>query len=239
MGVQVLGPAPPGPRASGARLPAPEVPPTPVSFGSSGQRMSGSGLPPARCSARCLGNSRLLITCPIHRCLATHTPRIWLRTSPGGDLCCLLSGVTQEAEQEGAPGTDGGGTDKGSSRHDVCVAACIHTHTDTPVRPRAHTKLCICVCVCVCVCVCTYYALGLVAQAHAVSLLLRKAVHGVRSGACRGGGRGVGRARWPQAQGTGPLGLCIPGHACLCSRECMGAPVWDQALLATPLTPFS
>ena len=153
MGVQVLGPAPPGPRASGARLPAPEVPPTPVSFGSSGQRMSGSGLPPARCSARCLGNSRLLITCPIHRCLATHTPRIWLRTSPGGDLCCLLSGVTQEAEQEGAPGTDGGGTDKGSSRHDVCVAACIHTHTDTPVRPRAHTKLCICVCVCVCVCV--------------------------------------------------------------------------------------
>lgn len=224
-------PTPPGPRASGAWLPTPEVPPTPVSFGSSGQRMSGSGLPPARCSARCLGNSQLLRTCPIHCCLATHTPRIWLRTLPWGDVCCLLSGVTQEAEQEGAPGTDGGGADKGSSRHDVCGGACIHTHT--PVRPQAHTKLCICVCVY------TYYVLGLVAQAHPVSLLLRKAVHGARSGACRGGGRGVGRARWPQPQGTGPLGLCFPGHACLCSRERVGAPGWDQALLATPLTLFS
>lgn len=116
-------------------LPVPGAQPTPVSFGFSGQRKNGSGLPPARCSARCLGNRRLLITCPIHRCFPPHPHPGSGSVPPGphptmGNLCCLVSGVTQEAEEE-VLGTDGGGANKGPSRHDAFQA-------------YMHTKLCAC-----------------------------------------------------------------------------------------------
>lgn len=47
-------PSPTWPKSLRGQLPTQEVQPPPVSSGSSGQQMSGSGLPPARCSARCL-----------------------------------------------------------------------------------------------------------------------------------------------------------------------------------------
>lgn len=49
------------------------------------------------------------------------------RNLPWRDSCCLLSGVTQEAEEGAAPRADAGGAGKGYSRQDVWVCACTLT----------------------------------------------------------------------------------------------------------------
>lgn len=63
---------------------------------------------------------------------------------------------------------------------------CVHIHRHTCEASGTHQA--------VYLCVYTYYVLGLVAQAHPVSLPLRKAVHGARSGGMpwRGSGGGQG-----------------------------------------------
>lgn len=86
----------------------------------------------------------------------------------------------EEREEKGGPGTDGG-ANRGPSRHDACVGVCTYA---PPLLS-------------------TYYMLGLAAQAHAVSLVLRKALPKL------GGPGGC------NLQGTQALGLCVPGmHVC-------------------------
>lgn len=108
------------------------------------------------------------------------------RNLPWRDSCCLLSGVTQEAEEGAAPRTDAGGAGKG---YPGKMCGCVHVHS--AVRPQAHSKLCICKCVSVS----TYYVLSLVGQAHPVQIT--KVVYGARGGACHGGGAGGHNHRAP------------------------------------------
>lgn len=71
-GVQVSGPAHRGPRASGARPHARRPRPHLCLTGSSGLRRTVQSLPPARCSAQCTRNSRLLLTCPVRAASRPH-----------------------------------------------------------------------------------------------------------------------------------------------------------------------
>lgn len=100
---------------------------------------------------------------------------------------------------------------------------CGYVHVHSPVRPQAHAKLCICKCVSVSI----HYVLSLVGQAHPV--LIMKVVRNT------GWGMPWGRGRWPQPQGTDMTlafrGACIP-----VLPGVHGAPAWDQAVPATPLT---
>lgn len=86
-----------------------------------------------------------------------------------GNLCCLVSGVTQEAEEE--------------------VWALMEEEPTRALPGMMHSRP---ICTQSCVHACTYYMLGLVAQAHSVFLLLRKAVHQTRGHAQGGQGQVAG-----------------------------------------------
>lgn len=88
-----------------------------------------------------------------------------------------VSGGSHGNQRKGARGSNGQGSTKGASRHHV--GKHMHIHTSGLGTHQAG-------------CVGSYYVLGLVAQAHPVSLLLRKAVHPTRCHAQSG------RAGWPQ-----------------------------------------
>lgn len=73
--------------------------------------------------------------------------------------------------------------------------------------------------------------LGLVAQAHLVSLLLRKAVYPTRCHALSGEGQGLQHVG--QVAPRSAFWMCMS----LLTKH-MRVSVWDRAVLATPLTLF-
>lgn len=113
--------------------------------------------------------------------------------------------ATQEAEEEGAPGTEGGAT-RGPSGHDAGFGVCTYAHPSA--RPQAPTKLCVCERL-----LCTRPG-----GSGPPGLLLRKPVRPTR-----------GRAQSGEGSQGRPLGLCTSALP-----QAHGACVWDQAVLATP-----
>lgn len=135
MGVQVSGSAPQGPRAPGARAARPRGPAHTCVFRI--LRSAEEWFRPSSCSMLCSmpGQQTAADNLPYSPLLPpTPTPRVWLsapRPPPHhGEL--VLSGEWGHTGSRGRGlGTDGGGANKGPSRHDAFQA-------------YMHTKLCAC-----------------------------------------------------------------------------------------------